>query len=330
MNPKISIIVPVYNVEKYLQQCIDSIVAQSFTDWECLLIDDGSPDNSGAICDEYAKRDSRFKVFHKGNGGVSSARNFGIENATGTWVTFIDSDDFISSSFLEGLYGPIKKGEQLDFVHGGCTNWKDGKNAGINQQYEDYVGTDPVKVFIEYRGLIVSKLFRLDIINHRNCGSPLRFDERMRIAEDMVFTTEYLLKTQKYALVSEVGYYYRKDNLDSATKRVRRRHFEDGYYTFCRIFESYNNYIQVKSLTIEQSVYRLKVLSSILVDVIFSLYPYEVREKRLISLKSISHSQLSFLGYYDENLLKKSLVKLICHQKYLLFDFIVSLIYKVK
>ena len=209
MKPKISIIVPIYNVERYIRECLDSIIRQTFSDWECLLIDDGSPDNSGAVCDEYAKIDGRFRVFHKPNGGVSSARNYGIEKAQGEWVTFIDSDDFISPTFLEGLYKPIMQDEQLDFVHGGCTNWNDGKNAGINQQYKDYVGKDPVKVFIEYRGLIVSKLFRLDIINHRNCGSPLRFDERMRIAEDMVFTTEYLLKTQKYALVSEVGYYYR-------------------------------------------------------------------------------------------------------------------------
>lgn len=95
MNPLISIIVPIYNAESTLNRCIDSIINQSFDDWELLLIDDGSKDQSGKICDEYATKDSRIKVFHKENGGVSSARNLGLDNALGKWITFIDSDDKI-------------------------------------------------------------------------------------------------------------------------------------------------------------------------------------------------------------------------------------------
>ena len=89
MNPKISVIVPVYKVENYLHRCVDSILAQSFTDFELLLIDDGSPDNCGVICDEYAAKDSRVRVFHKPNGGVSSARNLGLDNARGGWIAFV-------------------------------------------------------------------------------------------------------------------------------------------------------------------------------------------------------------------------------------------------
>lgn len=92
-NPKVSVIVPVYNVEKLLQRCIDSILAQTFTDFELLLIDDGSKDKSGEICDEYAAKDSRIRVFHKQNGGVSTARNLGIDKAQGEWIYFVDSDD---------------------------------------------------------------------------------------------------------------------------------------------------------------------------------------------------------------------------------------------
>ena len=93
--PKISVIVPVYNTEKYLHRCIDSVLAQTFTDWELLLIDDGSKDTSGSICDKYAAKDKRIRVFHKENGGVSSARNLGRDYAQGEWVTFVDSDDYI-------------------------------------------------------------------------------------------------------------------------------------------------------------------------------------------------------------------------------------------
>lgn len=102
-NPKISVIVPVYNVEKYLPRCIDSILKQTFTDFELLLIDDGSKDNSGNICDEYAKKDNRIKVYHKENGGVSSARNLGIINAKGKNIIYIDGDDYFLQNALETL-----------------------------------------------------------------------------------------------------------------------------------------------------------------------------------------------------------------------------------
>lgn len=95
MNPKLSVIVPVYKAEKYLHRCVESILTQTFTDFEILLIDDGSPDRSGEICDEYAKKDSRIKVFHKLNGGASDARNVGLDNAQGEYVCFVDSDDVV-------------------------------------------------------------------------------------------------------------------------------------------------------------------------------------------------------------------------------------------
>lgn len=99
--PKVSVIVPVYKAEKYLHRCIDSILAQTFADWELLLIDDGSPDKSGEICDEYAQRDARIRVFHKKNGGVSSARNLGLDNVRGEYVTFVDADDWILEDTLK-------------------------------------------------------------------------------------------------------------------------------------------------------------------------------------------------------------------------------------
>lgn len=101
---KISVIVPVYKVEKYLRKCVDSILAQTYKDFEVILVDDGSPDNCGKICDEYAKKDKRIKVVHKENGGLSDARNVGIKNAKGEYLSFIDSDDYVSPDFLEVLY----------------------------------------------------------------------------------------------------------------------------------------------------------------------------------------------------------------------------------
>src|SRR5690606_27364966 len=106
--PKVSVIIPVYNAEKYLRECLDSVLAQTFTDFEVLLINDGSTDASGKICDEYAEKDSRIKVFHKENGGVSSARNLGLDNAKGEWISFVDSDDTIEQETLATLANEVK------------------------------------------------------------------------------------------------------------------------------------------------------------------------------------------------------------------------------
>ena len=103
INPKISIIVPVYNAEKYLNECVDSILNQDFTDFELLLVNDGSKDNSGHLCDKYAHKDNRVRVFHKENGGVSSARNLGLDNAIGEYIVFIDSDDYVDVNYLSIL-----------------------------------------------------------------------------------------------------------------------------------------------------------------------------------------------------------------------------------
>lgn len=109
MNPLISVIVPVYKVEKFLDRCITSIVEQTYTNLEIILVDDGSPDNSGKICDEWAKKDSRIKVIHKENGGLSDARNCGTEIAHGEYITFIDSDDYVLPEYVEYLYNNLKE-----------------------------------------------------------------------------------------------------------------------------------------------------------------------------------------------------------------------------
>lgn len=104
--PKISIIVPVYKAETYLHRCVDSILAQTFTDWELILVDDGSPDQSGKICDEYAKKDQRVKVIHKENGGVSSARQRGLDESVGEYTIHADPDDWVEPEMLDELYNP--------------------------------------------------------------------------------------------------------------------------------------------------------------------------------------------------------------------------------
>ena len=208
--PQISVIVPVYNTEKYLHCCIDSILAQTFTDFELLLIDDGSKDNSGKICDGYAIKDSRVRVFHKENGGVSSARNIGLDNAKGKWITFVDSDDFIDSTMLETLYFSI---DDNDLV------LSYGKILGEIEE-EKYS-----------RGLVTalnfSELFTKYNMHKRTSpwgklykSGEIRFCEGMHIGEDALFLYKNMIRAQKILISDYKGYYYRAEVEGSLTKKI--------------------------------------------------------------------------------------------------------------
>ena len=131
--PEISVIVPVYRVEPYLRRCVDSILSQTFTDFELILVDDGSPDNCGAICDEYALKDSRVRVIHKQNGGLSDARNAGIDMAKGEFLTFIDSDDLVAPEYLNRLYHSIKS-SAAEISICNMLPFKDGSSPQIEEQ----------------------------------------------------------------------------------------------------------------------------------------------------------------------------------------------------
>lgn len=131
-KPLVSIIIPVYNVELYLSKCIDSILAQSFIDWECILVDDGSKDKSGSICDNYALKDNRIKVIHQNNSGVSIARQVGIDNVCGEYSIHIDPDDWIESNMLEELYNKVKS-DDADMVICDYFKHEDGVQQYINQ-----------------------------------------------------------------------------------------------------------------------------------------------------------------------------------------------------
>ena len=137
--PAISVIVPVYKVEKYLRKCVDSILAQTFADFELFLVDDGSPDNCGAICDEYAEKDDRIIVIHKKNGGLSDARNVAIDRACGDYLTFIDSDDYVAENHLKTLYRALIETDS-DIAIANITSAKDGV---MNRDF--YRPTDDVR-----------------------------------------------------------------------------------------------------------------------------------------------------------------------------------------
>lgn len=199
--PKISVIVPVYNTEKYLHRCIDSILAQTFTDFELLLIDDGSKDNSGTICDEYAAKDSRVRVFHKENGGVSSARNLGLDNARGEWICFCDSDDYVEFWWLETF---IKNSINVELVVQGFSNKMSLKDE--NDFYYEGTVDELLRLLYERQlvGYTVLKMFKKEIINQYK----IRFDRLIKFREDEEFVLKYLSNINNVRHINKGGYYY--------------------------------------------------------------------------------------------------------------------------
>lgn len=187
--PELSIIVPVYKVEKYLPKCIDSILAQTFRDFELILIDDGSPDNCGAICDEYAARDSRIKVIHQENAGVSAARNAGLDIATGTFLGFVDSDDWIEPEMYETMIATAKE-KQVDVVVCGIRYCSDGGESIRTDLIDNraYTGEEMLKALYgkpnPTGGGAVNKLFL------RSKAEDIRFRINISMAEDWIYLFE--------------------------------------------------------------------------------------------------------------------------------------------
>lgn len=186
----ISIIIPVYNVEQYLDKCIKSVLSQSYQDFELILVDDGSIDSSGMICDEYAGKDERVKVFHKENGGVSSARNFGLDNATGEWISFVDADDYVEEDYLSNMVMSIH--DDIDIIVGGFVpsgnEFPPHKMEDKKYSHLD-IGIFLTKILGDMEiGTPWAKLFRSKVI----VSNKLRFDKKIHFNEDSLFTQDFL------------------------------------------------------------------------------------------------------------------------------------------
>lgn len=212
-RPSVSIAVPVYNAEKYLRQCLDSVLSQSFSDWECILVDDGSSDGSAHICDEYANKDARFRVFHKENAGVSSARNFGIEVASGEYLIFLDSDDFLEKKCLENL---LCRQYIPDLTVFAFSKVKGGNVVGIKKLHSIF-SDNPARVKEILLNMKAdsytsdafcfpwNKLLRLTLIKENDVKFPLD----IHLREDEIFMYRYLNACKSLEVLSEPLHFYR-------------------------------------------------------------------------------------------------------------------------
>ena len=212
----ISIIVPIFNTEKYLHQCLDSILSQSYGNFECLLINDGSTDASASICREYVAKDARFRYFEKENGGVSSARNLGIERSGGAYITFIDSDDWVEFDYLEVLYSAIIQ-DSADISVSSYRTYEMSKNRWSFHAFER---AKHQKVFS--RQELMNQLVFLDSIDasfrfvscklvRKSILAGIWFNESTHLGEDMEFWFKLYLVAEKVVFSNRDTYIYRKN-----------------------------------------------------------------------------------------------------------------------
>lgn len=232
--PTISIIVPVYKVEQYIRRCIDSIIAQTYNDWELLLVDDGSPDNSGRICDEYAAEDHRIKTIHKKNGGVSAARFTGVEASQGEWLNFVDSDDYIAPYALEVLIAQAKDG--IDLIEARMTAKapiERNNNPSISfANSKDYI-MQVVSTNSKWLGTPVCKLFRRDLFIK---SDALNNPKWITNYEDTLMCFRYSQQIRKAAFVdTEIYYYEYNTNSASKSNTLTAKYHAD----FLKIWESH-------------------------------------------------------------------------------------------
>lgn len=242
--PRISVIVPVYKVESYIYRCVESILEQTFVDFELLLIDDGSPDNCGKICDEFAERDKRVKSFHKMNGGLSDARNYGFQHAEGEYVIFIDSDDYIEKDMLEYLYNNINR-YQADMATCGAYDVFENK-VERKQEVEEFVcsGEEAFGYILKgiyVRGEIWNKLIKSSLIR------TLQFPKG-KLYEDIFFTANMMKGIKCVCIGTKPKYYYvhRSDSITGQPYRPQLQDIIEAYEMNYEIVEeSFPNLLEI-------------------------------------------------------------------------------------
>ena len=308
MKPVISIIIPTYNAEKTLAKCLNSIREQSFGNFEVLLCNDGSTDDTGFICNEYHCRDKRFKVYHKINEGVSSARNYVLKYAEGEWITFIDSDDYIHPLYIENLYNSAH--EKCHMVIQGFNyvnvNGQIIKNKSFTPEKLDIHSS--WKAFHKFEiydiAMPFAKLFRTDIIKMNN----LKFDINISYGEDMLFMLHYIQYINNITFTNHTNYYYLYHNNNCLS--FKEQSYQDLLYLFnniiniCEQNEQYWRYSTDNKFKSHNAIFLHRALSAlykkiskttrknriaILNKAIASYKPYIYRLKRgAIKKKSIT------------------------------------------
>ena len=327
-SPAISVIVPIYNMEKLMRKCLDSILAQTFQDYECLLIDDGSKDGSSAICDEYAANDPRFKAFHKPNGGLSDARNYGIERAQGDYTIFFDPDDWVDADCLTDMYAKAQETD-ADMVICDYFNEDPYRSEYCKQEPTSLNHNDVLSDLIvgKVYGFTVTKLLRRTLYQQYNLQYPVG----MYGCEDKYTMCKLLKNNIKIAYLPKAYYHYMHYGNDTLS-----RHYDETTHQhdlmirqkFCELLSdtsyeklAYDN--KSKWILYRAFLYGQKVYSSAAFKNEFSVYSKYAKSP---SLMYNCFYKLSLSGHYQ---FSRSIFELLfqCKQLYKMIRYMFAYLY---
>lgn len=307
---QISVIVPVYNGEKYIRECLDSIFSQTFTDFEIIIVDDGSTDNTFDILTELSVKCNNLSIIRQENKGVSCARNTGIKHAKGKYLCFIDSDDYIKNNFLEELTEVVRE-KNVDWVLSGNIEFDDKKvSKKLILPEKEYVLSKEIDCLQFFNLSLLTapfaKLYRRDIIINNN----LLFNEKISYAEDREFNTYYAQNVQNVKSISYIGYYYRTDSINSLSKKKRSYKFKYDLF-YWELLK--NNFICRNHCSNEVNAFLVNVLYHSVNDNI-KLLAESYSPKEMNSILS------DVVSYIDKKYLKRywGLIKANAIQKYLI------------
>ena len=291
MDDLISVIVPVYNVENYIAQCIESVIKQTYTKFEIILVNDGSKDNSGKICDEYALKDERIKVIHKENAGVSSARNVGIKQSKGQWITFIDSDDWVEENYLEVLLN-LAKSENADISICGYNRVSKERIEKINASGKNEIYDSQeylIKSLNPQIGLGFShmKLIKKSIIK------DIEFNDNLAVAEDAFFNIQLSKNVNKAVHLMQPLYNYR-NNSNSLVKKYDAD-YANKYLHSMKITKKYlfDNYTEE---IIRKNYYNFVAYHIMLIAVNYCYHPDNPQKNR----KKLLDEVCNYEGFKEE------------------------------
>lgn len=307
---QISVIVPVYNGEKYIRECLDSIFSQTFTDFEIIIVDDGSTDNTFDILTELSVKCNNLSIIRQENKGVSCARNTGIKHAKGKYLCFIDSDDYIKNNFLEELTEVVRE-KNVDWVLSGNIEFDDKKvSKKLILPEKEYVLSKEIDCLQFFNLSLLTapfaKLYRRDIIINNN----LLFNEKISYAEDREFNTYYAQNVQNVKSISYIGYYYRTDSINSLSKKKRSYKFKYDLFYWGLLK---NNFLRRNHCSNEVNTFLVNVLYHSVNDNI-KLLAESYSPKEMNSILS------DVLPYIDKKFLRKysNFIKANAIQKYLI------------
>lgn len=312
----VSVIVPIYNTQKYLARCLDSIINQTESDLEIILVDDGSADDSGRICDDYEKKDKRFRVIHKENGGVSSARNSGIDMMSGDYCCFVDSDDCILENYISVLLNNLKSYRCNISACGlsRCGNGGASSKVTVLNRREAQLSLFNEKDGI--KGFIGGKLFKTDVIKKNN----IKFDENQTLAEDILFLFDYLMCCRSENAVCVSGnelYCYENNGMGALTQRGKTGVFRVEWCDAVISCEKILRKIPEDEKSLRRAVELEKTMQC--VTMIRIMADYDEKKRSKAYKKFLLKNLIPYLFSKNFSLRKKigAIVVLVCPKKFL-------------